>query len=388
MIRLDAPTAPVFADAEVATINRFGKLTDYQKVGDNFFRVKADGSLAAAPATGLTAMNLRNPDSPIVSRQMVSRPTGDDIALPMARPTALEREVGMRLTPAQERILEDERRRQQRQTTPLTSFEVQARADRDDSPSLTPAEIEAMADRDFSDARQAEIDRERAEAIIAEESRRQQSQTDTDEADRVAAREGRSNIVTDSSGRPVTSRSTGRAVTTARGQQLRESGSAGDAAIERQADALRREADDRERAEASRRSEQRVQEKIASGVDAEAAAFESGGNDEPSGGTYCCTASWKRNQMTITEIKELRKWHRQQSSMWQEGYDIWGKWVADNLVAKSDWSASVVKDVYEAFINKKYTVKGLIGLSVIIPGVYATAIYRRMKNYGRVTCTN
>ena len=81
MTRFDAPTAPVFADAEVATINRFGKLTDYQKVGDNFFRTKADGSLAAAPATGLTAMNLRNPDSPIVSRQMVSRPTGDDIAL-------------------------------------------------------------------------------------------------------------------------------------------------------------------------------------------------------------------------------------------------------------------------------------------------------------------
>ena len=201
-------------------------------------------------------------------------------------------------------------------------------------------------------------------------------------------RQGRGNIVTDSSGRPVTSRSTGRAVTTSRGRELRESGAAGDAAIERQAEALRREADDRERAEESRRSEQRVQEKIASGVDQEAAAFESGDNDEPSGGTYCCTASWKRNQMTITEIKELRRWHRQQSKMWQEGYDIWGKWVADNLVAKSDWSASVVKDVYEAFINKKYTVKGLIGLSVIIPGVYATAIYRRMRNYGRVTCTN
>ena len=111
-------------------------------------------------------------------------------------------------------------------------------------------------------------------------------------------------------------------------------------------------------------------------------------DSDPSPGTYCCTASWNRNQMTITEIKELRRWHRQQSSMWQEGYDIWGKWVADNLVAKSDWSASVVKDVYEAFINKKYTTKGLIGLSVIIPGVYATAIYRRIRNNGRVTCTN
>jgi len=393
MTRLDAPTAPVFADAEVATINRFGKLTDYQKVGDNFFRVKADGSLAAAPATGLTAMNLRNPDSPIVSRQMVSRPTGDDIALPMARPTDFEREIGMRLTPAQERILQDERRRQQRQTTPLTSFEVQAMADRDDSPSLTPAEIEAMADRDFSDARQAEIDRERAEAIIAEESRRQQSQTDTDEADRVSAREGRSNIVTDSSGRPVTSRSTGRAVTTARGQQLRESGSSGDAAIERQADAMRREADRREEEERAERNRQEMARQSGSrqasspGDKSRAGEDGPGGDPEPSG-TYCCTASWKRNQMAITEIKELRKWHRQQSSMWQEGYDIWGKWVADKLVAKSDWSASVVKDVYEALIHKNYTAKGLFGLAVIIPGVYATAIYRRMKNYGRVTCTN
>jgi len=393
MTRFDAPTAPVFADAEVSTINRFGKLTDYQKVGDNFFRIKADGTLAAAPATGLTAMNLRNPDSPIVSRQMVSRPTGDDIALPMARPTALERDVGMRLTPAQERILEEERRRQQRQTTPLTSFEVQARADRDDSPSLTPAEIDAMADRDFSDARQAEIDRERAEAIIAEESRRQQSQTDTDEADRVAAREGRSNIVTDSSGRPVTSRSTGRAVTTARGQKLRESGSSGDAAIERQADAMRREANRREEEQRAERNRQEMAKQsgstqASSPGDKSRAGEDGGGGDPEPTGTYCCTASWKRNQMTITEIKELRKWHRQQSNMWQEGYDIWGKWVANNLVAKSDWSASVVKDVYEAFINKKYTAKGLIGLSVIIPGVYATAIYRRMKNYGRVTCTN
>jgi hypothetical protein len=391
LTRIDEPTAPVFADAEVSTINRFGKLTDYQKVGDNFFRIKADGTLAAAPATGLTAMNLRNPDSPIVSRQMVSRPTGDDIALPMARPTALERDVGARLLPSDRRLIEiareEERRRQP------SSFEVQARADRDDSPSLTPAEIEAQADRDFSNQlireeqnRKAEIERERFEReerrVAAETERRNREEQEEN------VRQGRGNIVTDSSGRPVTSRSTGRAVTTSRGRKLRESGAAGDAAIERQADALRKDAQDRERAEASRRSEQRVQEKIASGVDPEAAAFESGGNDEPSGGTYCCTASWKRNQMTITEIKELRKWHRQQSSMWQEGYDIWGKWVADNLVAKSDWSASVVKDVYEAFINKKYTVKGLIGLSVIIPGVYATAIYRRMKNYGRVTCTN
>ena len=377
-----------FRDAEGRRSNR------YAQIGDDLFRFKRDGTLASEPARNLDTLAIRNDGSSVMSRttSLIERPV--EMSTPMARPTDFEREIGMRLTPAQERILKDERRMQQLQTTPLTSFEVQAMADRDDSPSLTPAEIDAMADRDFSDARQAEIDRERAEAIIAEESRRQQSQTDTDEADRVSAREGRSNIVTDSSGRPVTSRSTGRAVTTARGQKLRESGSSGDAAIERQADAMRREANRREEEQRAERNRQEMAKQSGStqasspGDKSRAGEDGGGGDPEPSGGTYCCTASWKRNQMTITEIKALRKWHRQQSSMWQEGYDIWGKWVADNLVAKSDWSASVVKDVYEAFINKRYTAKGLIGLSVIIPGVYATAIYRRIRNNGRVTCTN
>jgi hypothetical protein len=184
MTRLDAPTAPVFADAEVATINRFGKLTDYQKVGDNFFRVKADGSLAAAPATGLTAMNLRNPDSPIVSRQTVARPTGDDISLPMSRPRVPD--AILRGQPSA-----------RRDTTPADI----------DYEGVVAGESQRMADE--ARRRQEERDAERAEAIVAEESRRQQSQTDTDEADRVAAEEGRGNIVTDSSGRPVTSRSTG-----------------------------------------------------------------------------------------------------------------------------------------------------------------------------------
>jgi len=401
MERIDAPTTTVQNISEVPVItvaNMGGAFRDaqgrrsnrYAQIGDDLFRFKRDGTLASEPARNLDTLAIRNDGSSVMSRttSLLQQPV--EMSTPMSRPTALERDVGARLLPSDRRLIEiareEERRRQP------SSFEVQAMADRDDSPSLTPAEIEAQADRDFSNQlirdeqnRQAEIERERFEReerrVAAETERRNREEQEEN------VRQGRGNIVTDSSGRPVTSRSTGRAVTTARGQQLRERDAAGNAAIERQADALRKDADDRERAEASRRSEQRVQEKIASGVDPEAAAFESGGN-EPSGGTYCCTASWKRNQMTITEIKELRRWHRQQSSMWQEGYDIWGKWVADNLVAKSDWSASVVKDVYEAFINKKYTVKGLIGLSVIIPGVYATAIYRRIKNYGRVTCTN
>lgn len=343
MTRFDAPTTPVVADAEVATINRFGKLTDYQKVGDNFFRVKEDGSLAAAPATGLTAMNLRNPDSPIVSRQTVARPTGDDMALPTPKP-------------------------KRRQAVSEEPFPLSA---------LDDEVISAPIRRDIPTEMDAEGVVEEESRIAAREAERQRQEAERQQQEE-DVQQGRGNIVTDSSGRPVTSRSTGRAVTTSRGQQLRESGSDGDAAIERQAEAMRQEA-------ARRENEQRARAAESSRYQAQADASD---DSDSGGGTYCCTASWKRNQMTITEIKALRKWHRQQSSMWQEGYDIWGKWVADNLVAKSDWSASVVKDVYEAFINKKYTTKGLIGLSVIIPGVYATAIYRRIRNNGRVTCTN
>lgn len=120
-------------------------------------------------------------------------------------------------------------------------------------------------------------------------------------------------------------------------------------------------------------------------VDTPSTSSSSSSNDDGGGGgggssggddTYCCTASWKRKQMSISEVKQLRKWHNKQSEVWQEGYDIWGKWVADNLVAKSDWSASVVKDIHRAFVKKDYTAKGLFGILVITSGVYPTGLYK------------
>ena len=350
MTRFDAPTAPVFADAEVATINRFGRLTDYQKVGDDYFRVKDDGSLARDPASGLTLANLRNPESPLVTRETVSRRTGDEISLPMSKPTAEERLAGTRDPDKVQAFMQDRvQAERDRDDEIRRQDEIRQRAEASDAAKaavVSPTATRASRAEDEDKKRAAEIERAQAEA-----DRRQREQRERDQDN---ARQGRGNIVTDSSGRPVTDTS-GRAVTTRQGSQEDRS------TIEAQADSMRREAT---------REEQESD------------------SDGGGGGTYCCTASWKRNQMTISEIKELRKWHRQQSSMWQEGYDIWGKWVADKLVAKSDWSASVVKGVYEALIQKNYTAKGLFGLAVIIPGVYATALYRRMRNNGRVACTN
>ena len=361
MTRFDAPTAPVFADAEVATINRFGRLTDYQKVGDDYFRVKDDGSLARDPASGLTLANLRNPESPLVTRETVSRRTGDEISLPMSKPTAEERLAGTRDPDKVQAFMQDRvQAERDRDDEIRRQDEIRQRAEASDAAKaavVSPTATRASRAEDEDKKRAAEIERAQAEA-----DRRQREQRERDQEN---TRQGRGNIVTDSSGRPVTSRRTGEAVLTSQGKEKKDKGQITRSEIEAQGDSMRREAT---------REEQRQQRESDS--------------DGGGGGTYCCTASWKRNQMTISEIKELRKWHRQQSSMWQEGYDIWGKWVADKLVAKSDWSASVVKGVYEALIQKNYTAKGLFGLAVIIPGVYATALYRRMRNNGRVACTN
>jgi hypothetical protein len=116
---------------------------------------------------------------------------------------------------------------------------------------------------------------------------------------------------------------------------------------------------------------------------------DTGGSDfsEPTAGgdaTHCCTASYKRKGMTISQVKELRRWHRKQSQIWQDGYDVWGKYIADRLVAKSDWSASVVKSVHDLIIKKKLTLKGLYGIMVISSGVYPIGLFKRIIKHGRI----
>ena len=111
----------------------------------------------------------------------------------------------------------------------------------------------------------------------------------------------------------------------------------------------------------------------------------SGPGGETAGtGTHCCTASYKQKTMTISEVKELRRWHRQQSQIWQDGYDVWGKYVADGLVAKSKWQASVVKSVHDLLIKKKLTLKGIYGMIVISSGVYPIGLFKRITKYGRI----
>jgi len=147
----------------------------------------------------------------------------------------------------------------------------------------------------------------------------------------------------------------------------------------KEADAMRRASD--LDAFQNRQDERRADS--SAGTDFSQSTFggDSGGE---SAGTHCCTASYKQKTMTISEVKELRRWHRKQSQIWQDGYNVWGKYVADGLVAKSKWQASVVKSVHQLIIKKKLTLKGLYGIMVISSGVYPIGLFKRITRYGRI----
>jgi ribosomal protein S16 len=104
-----------------------------------------------------------------------------------------------------------------------------------------------------------------------------------------------------------------------------------------------------------------------------------GGSDSGGGGgggTHCCTASQKRGDMSLTEVKKLRAWHRQQSIYWQEGYDIWGKVIADHLVAKSKWQSDRVRDFYNHKIYGILTLGSIYADIVIYPMSYIIGLYK------------
>jgi len=50
------------------TYNKFGKISKYRKIGEDYFRVKEDGTLAKDKTTGLASANLKADDSPLVEK--------------------------------------------------------------------------------------------------------------------------------------------------------------------------------------------------------------------------------------------------------------------------------------------------------------------------------
>ena len=86
-----------------------------------------------------------------------------------------------------------------------------------------------------------------------------------------------------------------------------------------------------------------------------------------SGGSWCYTASYNQGAMAIREVKELRRWHVKQSLVWQEGYHIWGRIVAEKWLMKSQWAAKGTQDLFNLIMHKKVTFRGLLAWLVITP---------------------
>ncbi|MAJ04721.1 MAG: hypothetical protein CMH03_08460 [Marinovum sp.] len=83
--------------------------------------------------------------------------------------------------------------------------------------------------------------------------------------------------------------------------------------------------------------------------------------------SWCCTASYKRGAMAIRDVKELRRWHVKKSRVWQEGYHVWGRIVADKWLKKSQWAAKGTQDLFNLIMHKKITFRGLLAWVVITP---------------------
>ena len=115
-------------------------------------------------------------------------------------------------------------------------------------------------------------------------------------------------------------------------------------------------------------------------ADDAAVSDQGGGDSGGGGGTYCCTASVKQKVMTNKELYALHNWHHSQSTWWIEGYDVWGKWVAKNLVSKNKYFAHLTKAFYDWKVNNKFTFKALQAAAIIYPGVVIASLLKESSD--------
>ena len=110
-----------------------------------------------------------------------------------------------------------------------------------------------------------------------------------------------------------------------------------------------------------------------------------GSTEDPSVGqmggseSWCCTASFKQGEMQIKKVKAFRRWHVKKSRIWQEGYHIWGRIVADQLLSKSKWAAKGTNDLFNLIMNGKITFRGLLAWLVITPPTLLIGSYVVLK---------
>lgn len=121
----------------------------------------------------------------------------------------------------------------------------------------------------------------------------------------------------------------------------------------------------------------------------------SGGSSAGSsgGGTYCCTKMRENGKWTSNRrVYKMHKWHFEQPQWWRDGYNVWGKVIADNLLSKDgEFSASVMNDFYEHRVNGgKFTPKAALAHVAMYPAIFAIGMVAKVtgKHITSVTITS
>ena len=76
----------------------------------------------------------------------------------------------------------------------------------------------------------------------------------------------------------------------------------------------------------------------------------------------------------------MHKWHYDQPQWWRDGYDVWGKILADNLLKEKGnvWS-KIMNAFYEHRVAKKpATVKSVIADVMVYPAVFAIGMAKKL----------
>ena len=111
------------------------------------------------------------------------------------------------------------------------------------------------------------------------------------------------------------------------------------------------------------------------------------------GGTYCCTKMRENGKWTSNRrVYKMHKWHFEQPQWWRDGYNVWGKVIADNLLSKDgEFSASVMNDFYEHRVNGgKFTPKAALAHVAMYPAIFAIGMVAKVtgKHITSVTITS
>jgi len=107
----------------------------------------------------------------------------------------------------------------------------------------------------------------------------------------------------------------------------------------------------------------------------------SGGSGGSSSGTYCCTAMRKNGDWTShIKVYRMHKWHFDQPQWWRDGYDVWGKIIADKLITKKgNFWAKCFDAFYEKRIKGgKSTLKSTIAEVIMYPAVFTIGTVKKI----------